>query len=561
MTKTITEWIADVARLSFVTGPIFGKELRTLSRRRRYYVLRFVYVVFLILVLASAWMQALLFDSSGSATAYKSSRMGWVGKNVAQGLMWFQFLTAQIITVVVLSNSINDEIRRRTLDVLLSTPINSFQIITGKLLSGVLLVVLLICLSLPVLAIIRVFGAVPWDFVVAGLAISFTAVLLTGSLTILLSARILRPYLVIVTMLIILVAAHTASQFAVFAVPGSGFTKAMSLINPTVIILANSMRMFIAKPANVFPWGIHCVAAGIASTALVVLAALLTRRSFVATSLAAGRSARRNALDKIVSALSGRRYAYKGDRALRPVTGSPVLWKELGGRLYGHRKVNIITFGLLFLSFIAVFIFRFTSRTGMYILFFYLQALWLIAAVRIGTMSATTITREKEARTWAILLTTPLDDRRILRDKLTGVVRRNLVLMALLLIVQICSFVGSMYHPGQGWKPLPFDSMLVIPFIRNIIAPLASMVFWVGTGLFFSVRLRSSTAAVVATVSVFLCLLAFSRFILPLLLALFYRFVSPNLYSLLTFVPSAVSLLVGLYLYRQAGQIFRKHIF
>ena len=65
----------------WLTGPIFGKELRVASRRRRNYVLRAVYLAVLALFVAGTYLSAV--ESSLAGGAYDVSRMGVVGKVVA----------------------------------------------------------------------------------------------------------------------------------------------------------------------------------------------------------------------------------------------------------------------------------------------------------------------------------------------------------------------------------------------------------------------------------------------------------------------------------------------
>ena len=99
---------------SWLTGPTFDKELRVSSRRRRNYVLRSAYLLVLVILVAAAWSTALL-RGSGKSVAWQVSRMAEVGRSLVLTITWFQFLSAQILAAVMLSNSISDEIRRGTM--------------------------------------------------------------------------------------------------------------------------------------------------------------------------------------------------------------------------------------------------------------------------------------------------------------------------------------------------------------------------------------------------------------------------------------------------------------
>ncbi|MHC4155924.1 MAG: hypothetical protein ACYST6_13500 [Planctomycetota bacterium] len=121
--------------LSWLTGPIFDKELRISSRRKRNYVLRSAYLVLLTVFLVLVWFRAVSY--SGSAL-FRASRMAEAGQTVVTFIVWFQFCALQLVAAVMLSTAISDEIYSRTLGLLMTTPISSFQIVMGKLLSRLL---------------------------------------------------------------------------------------------------------------------------------------------------------------------------------------------------------------------------------------------------------------------------------------------------------------------------------------------------------------------------------------------------------------------------------------
>ena len=81
-------------------------------------------------------------------------------------------------------NAVSGEITAGTLGVLMTTPIPPFQIVLGKLLSRLLQIFLLLAITLPLLAAVRVFGGVPWDSVVYSLLLIAAASLLAGSISV-----------------------------------------------------------------------------------------------------------------------------------------------------------------------------------------------------------------------------------------------------------------------------------------------------------------------------------------------------------------------------------------
>ena len=136
MTGVLTNAVSLMPSLSWLTGPIFDKELRVSSRRRRNYALRSVYIALLTIFVAFVWLQQA--QRVVSFGAYTSSRMAEAGKSIVATIVKFQFYAIQLLAMIMLSSSISDEIYRRTLGLLMSTPISSMQIVMGKLFSKLL---------------------------------------------------------------------------------------------------------------------------------------------------------------------------------------------------------------------------------------------------------------------------------------------------------------------------------------------------------------------------------------------------------------------------------------
>ena len=118
--------------------------------------------------------------------------------------------------------------------------------------------------------------------------------------------------------------------------------------------------------------------------------------------------------------------------------------------------------------------------------------LQLAFVVCLVTSAAGAITGEKEAQTWPILLTTPLSNKRIVEGKATGAFWRNLPLLVQLSALYLMMFVfcPSSTDPGV---------ILIFP-VANLAA---TILFVLGVGLYVSMRLRTTSAAVVWTLSLY----------------------------------------------------------
>ena len=392
-------------------------------------MLRVAYLVLLTVFVVYAWMMTTRFGGSGSAV-YQLSRMPEVGKHVVTTVVWFQFIAIQLIAVVMMSTAISEEIQRRTLGVLMTTPISSFQIVLGKLLSKLLQLILLLAISLPLLAIVRVFGGVPWGYVASGLFVTLTAAVFAGSLSLLFSTCTRQSQQVV---------ARTASVcFIMYAVPlivvelvrlKYGVTLAtnaeLAYANPFIVMTYGTAAM-LSSGAGVAlgNWAIHCAIMAGLSVLLLILSAVSVRKAALrqATGQPGIFSTRRER-----RAARARRRAERGITA-RPgriitVKGQPIIWKEMrtlfarSGRFWPVLSavlavcVGIVAYmycgyrGWLALegthaAFIAVYLF--------------------LALLQAATSAAISITSEREARTWPMLLTTSLSDREIVFGKIIG---------------------------------------------------------------------------------------------------------------------------------------------
>ncbi|MHC4207351.1 MAG: hypothetical protein ACYSTT_22070, partial [Planctomycetota bacterium] len=85
--------------LYWLAGPIFDKELRVSSRRKRNYFLRFAYVLLLTAFIAFTWFVSTRIRGSASLV-YKVSRMSETGRYIAATIIWFQFVAIQLIAIV-----------------------------------------------------------------------------------------------------------------------------------------------------------------------------------------------------------------------------------------------------------------------------------------------------------------------------------------------------------------------------------------------------------------------------------------------------------------------------
>ena len=491
MTAGLINFVAHFLSLSWLTGPIFDKELRVSSRRRRNYFLRFAYVALLTVFVIFAWF---VTARSGVSTSkvFQISRMSEAGKYIITTIVWFQFITIQLIAIVMLSTAINDEIYHRTLGLLMTTPISSFQIVIGKLFSKLLQLVLLLAISMPLLAIIRVFGGVPWDYVISSLCVTLTAAIFAGAISLVFSTYNRQAQSVIVRTALVC--------FLLYIVPPIilkllQFTYQVSIVPSTVLFYINPFvamglateRLFSPSSAVLtLSWPLHCAVIAGASALLLALSTVSVRSVGLrqATGQAGMFWARRER-----RLADGKRRLRAGSAPIsgqiRPVKGPPIIWKEMKITLVrGHRLKNIIS------SAVAIVVLLFIYGYCAYEKYFahkeiqagFIVAYFFLGLFRTATSAATSITSEKEAHTWPILLTTSLGEKQIAFGKIIGSVLHGWPFWLLLIAHVIVFSLAGCIPPAA-----------ILPLVL-LVASSALLVSAVGV-FFSSCFKRSSTSA------------------------------------------------------------------
>jgi ABC-type transport system involved in multi-copper enzyme maturation permease subunit len=170
------------------------KELRGRVRGRR----AFIVLTFYLLFLGSfAWAWELVAERAyvqnaalqGGSAAFASAL---VGQEVFGALVLVETLLVVFLAPAFTSGAISLEREKQTLEMLTATPISSLAIVIGKLLSALAYVFLLIAASIPLTAIVFVFGGVGPDDVLRAYAVLIVTALGLGSMGLFISALMQR---------------------------------------------------------------------------------------------------------------------------------------------------------------------------------------------------------------------------------------------------------------------------------------------------------------------------------------------------------------------------------
>jgi ABC-2 type transport system permease protein len=554
--------VSPLISLLGLFGPIFDKELRVSSRRRRNYVLRSGFCLALIMFILSMWFSTIGVRSSGTLL-YQVSRYSQVSRAVIISFLWYQFMAVQLISMIMLSSSISDEIRTGTLSVLMTTPINSFQIVTGKLLSKLLQLILLLAISLPVLAIIRVFGGIPWDYIISSIFITMTAAILVGALSLLLSTIYRHAFSVIIVIIVGYVSFFgVLSGFFILLAAAGMFnqqaTQSMiALFNPfwAMTTLTQEVR---SASMGIFNWQLHCLIMLAAAAFVLAVSAWKIRKSCLTeafgrqTKPRPKKAATNNGRIEIIN-------SHTSSGPFKHITGAPIVWKEMYRGFWGTSKTDrAITVLLVVLFCLNAVLFAFSAFNRNIRIFpsYLMSGIYLIVMIRLAVATAGGIAGEKESRTLPVLLVTPLENKEIIHGKIIAALWRNIPLLILYFFL-LCIFYYGINNP---WY------ILLISLPLTIIGTVGSVVFIIGSGSYFGVRSKTATTAIAATLGSYLVLNLFCGMFNPFRFLLYGRVIRSQIAMMaLSIFISVVPILVlgglGIFLERRAVRRLRRNIF
>ncbi len=481
MVKRALRAIRRFVCLRWLTGPILEKELRVASRKRRQYLLRLAYPLIFAAVLASVW--AANAPGSDVSPAYMTAQLAEFGRTLALAIVIFQFIALHFLAVALLSTTLGDERRARTLGVLMTTPVTSLQIVAGKLASRLFQVLLFMGISTPFLILVRAFGGVPWEFVASATLVTLASVLSIASVTLLLSMLCRRMHTVVVGALLAYMGLFLLIPEMVLTLRGPGpfgAPRERAVLFSPPHALDRICRDLLNPGATAgFAWELHtgivCGMSALVLGACVCLVRRAVRVQAIGAGAALGCGEPRDEAP-----------AAAAEARIRRVRGPPVLWRELRQPFIRNaraRRAAVVLALALVLTTYAVFSDDFYAGSAHAKTLAFFTILGLLSA---AALAASAITSEREAGTWPALLGTLQTDARIVLGKFAGCLGQSLPVWALMAFHLFIFTAAGMINPA------------VPPLMAVVVAGAAFFV--AAFGLWTSAVFRKTTTAVVATV-------------------------------------------------------------
>jgi ABC-2 type transport system permease protein len=182
---------ASFARTAGGIAAIGVKELRGRMRGRRAFAIITIYLVLLggFALMAERLFEANAANGFGGTSAFASAQ---IGQGIFAAVLMLMTLQVVFLASSATAGSISLEREKQTLELLIATPISSLAIVLGKLLSALVYVFLLIAASIPLMAVVFVYGGVGPEDVLRGYIVLIATALGLGSFGLLCSSLVKR---------------------------------------------------------------------------------------------------------------------------------------------------------------------------------------------------------------------------------------------------------------------------------------------------------------------------------------------------------------------------------
>ncbi|MDC0936844.1 ABC transporter permease subunit [Pirellulales bacterium] len=475
-------------------GPIFHFEAVTAARRPRYFLLRSLYGVIILLLLWSAYETSTAFSRGRPTSIQQAAR---VSTTLFGSLSWLQLLAILAVGPALAVGTISTERERRTIEYLFATDLSNAEIILGKAFARLALLIKLLLVALPVLFLIRMLGGIPANLLAGAFAISASTAVVITSFSVCVSVwsrrardASARVYLLLIVFALLPALLHAlgwaAEDFSAVSEALQLAGEFLASLNPLVVFsgayggsFSPGMNFDFAPILQMVGW--HAAI----SVGSLALATFAVRRVHLRD------SGRAEGGKKSKQGKSLRRLRW------RPALGKdPMLWKEAFAGTSKTRLGVVGYFAILAIAstFLWSVLFAFFDRNARND---YVEMLALVSGFAgsgmilwLAARAAGLITHEKEQDCWMALLATPLTGSEIVLGKALGNLYAARWGIGLLAFAWVLGIIRS----PELWFTAPLMGLAV----------LACTCFVTNLGIFFSLRSKTSTRAMAQTLGTLL---------------------------------------------------------
>ncbi len=434
-------------------GPVFTREVVIAPRRTRLYITRTSYVCALLVLMCTAWLIL-----AGTQVVQGVGEMARFGALLFQVLALVQLLLAVSFSALFGASGVAQEKDRRTLILLLLTNLTNSELVLGKLLAGLLNVLVLVAASLPLFMLTALFGGVAFEQIGRTFAVTLASALVCGSIGSTIALWRDSTYQTLALTVLVIAAWIAVGEALARGVLGpdwfglSSQTWAAGL-SPWQAIQAATHPLVVSDEALGWlgaPVNLFLVTAGALALAINAVAIALvrvwnpSREERPRREETAGRESIWGAEYDLTrgQAATGASEAavsvHAAPGATRKVWDNPVLWREVRTWAYG-RKVLIVHLAYLALAAVAtaglVGLAHAPGGISRLSASLVLIPLFILSLLLVNAQAVTAVTNERDRGALDLLLVTDLSAKEFVFGKLGGVLynAKEMVLLPMLL--------------------------------------------------------------------------------------------------------------------------------
>jgi ABC-type transport system involved in multi-copper enzyme maturation permease subunit len=416
-----------------VIGPVFTREAAIAPRRASFFAARSLFAAALFAITLTSW-QLLV----GSQRIENLGDLAWFGAAAFQILAPLELAVAMPFAALLVASAVSLEKDRKTLDLLLLTNLSNSELVLGKLLAGMLSVVVVVIAALPLLMIIALLGGVSTGQIVRVQAVTLVSALAAGSLgsTIALWREKTFQSLAMTLLVIVLwligweIVAAGAGAHSWLGVPAASWAAALS---PWQAIQEAARPRFASTSNGLFqdPVNVFLLAFSGIAVLLNVAAIAMIRVWNPSREVQPGRKmdADADTADERI-APTGRAAVsvHSAGGKVRPVWDYPVLWREIRTWAFGKRIIIVrLAYWAVFIACAAVLFgggavntIELPTEGALPPATRPIVVLLVVGLILLNALAVTSLTNERDSRALDVLLVTDLSPKEIVFGKLGG---------------------------------------------------------------------------------------------------------------------------------------------
>lgn len=454
-------------------GPVFTRELTIAPRREQTYLIRGTYVGLLLLVVATSWLVV-----TGTQVIRDTGDFARFGSSLFGLLAPLQLGLAMFFSAILAAAAVAQEKDRQTLILLLLTHLSNRELVLGKLMAALLNVFVMLFVSVPVFMLVSLLGGISYSQIARVLLVTFFCAAMAGSLGSCIALWREKTFQAIATTILLIVmwlmfweavafgwlGSHWFSIPCVqIAAAASPWDAVMLAARPVV---SGEDHWLIAQFLPIVPFLLTCGAL----TILINLTAVAMVRIWnpsrelrqgtileddtwrkgvptheVSNTLEETLAGHKLITENAVSPAIGEKKTPSISAApgkVKHAWDNPIIWREICTRAYG-RKTMIIRF-----AYVLFFVMCFLSLHSLLAaheavtiaqLAGPLVPLFLLSLVLVNAQAITSLTSERDGRTFDLILVSDITPKEFVFGKLGGIFF-NMKEMVLLPLI-ICGYV------------------------------------------------------------------------------------------------------------------------